>query len=453
MKSCLKYLLVVFCALFSTESVAQVWMLDSVGYGTKSVMEVDQDGNLHVVHVDESLDGFLVHIELTTDSLIVDTITKGYFYGPADIAFNNLGEPAIVVYNHHPGNLGYCIKKKDSSQWDCRQVHDHGHDGWDARITFDSDNHAHVLAVDPANDGIVDGVEYYEQLNDTLWVIDSIGVPVLGYGEGVSIALDEFEFVHTSVFRSADSSLYYSTNQSGQWVNERIDSNGTGLFSKIIIDEDGEPRIWSFQNQGDTAGMIIHHYRDMGQWVREVWDTLYDVEIGFNKAIDMIDVAMYNGLYYVSYADRRRVCMAWKEGGELQREKVALYTVPSTLGQQTSIAVNAVGEASICYSKMDENTSLRRGEVIVANRQYILSLSTMMSATAIRLSTNAYSVLSSDGVTLSVRMNEIRIFDLTGKSVKMEHNSNHISTSGLQGHYILEFENDFRIERARLFVR
>ncbi len=448
----LKYLMVLTYSLFTLHSSAQVWGLDSVHFGVKPVMEIDLVGNLHIVHVDESLSGFVVHVEITSDSILVDTITTGYFYGPADIAINNLGEPAIAVHNHHPGNLEYCIKKLDSVQWDCGQILDTGHDGWDLRLTFDADNHAHVLGIDPANDGFVNGIEYYEQLNDTTWVIDSVGLPVLGYGNGLSITLEQLGHAHTSVFHDSDSSLYYSTNLSGQWVNEHIDSNATGLFSSITLDNEGEPRIWSFQKLNDTMGLIVHHYKEVGLWEREIWDTLYDVEIGFNKAVNMIDVDGYNNVNYVSYADRRGVWMAWKEGEVLYREPVALYDLSTTLGQQTSIAINETGDAFICYSKIMDDNSQRRGETTVANRQFILSLESIEKNTESRSHINAYRIASGEDLVLPFSMDEIRIIDLSGKRVKVINNTNHISTTGLKGPFILELEDEFRLDRARLIV-
>jgi hypothetical protein len=171
-----------------------VWTKEVVGEGIKPALALDANGSAHLAFLTEADHGVVFYATNEGGSFVVDTVSEGYFYGPVDIALSTDGVPYIAYHDHqetdfNPRKGDEVVAILNAGAWQLFTVADGGHDGWDNSIVVDAEGNWHTAAIDPAQFGGADGVEYATNLGGTIEVISVNDGPVV-YEFGTSIALD-----------------------------------------------------------------------------------------------------------------------------------------------------------------------------------------------------------------------------------------------------------------------
>ena len=124
----------------------------------------------------------------------IDTVAEGYFYGPLDIDIGP-DDVAHIAYHDHQassfqpdkGDAVYAVLR--NGEWEVEAAFDQGHDGWDNRLTVDSNGRPHMSGIDPEEfNG--NGVEYYHLNEAGEWVVEGVGSGALTYKYATSVAVD-----------------------------------------------------------------------------------------------------------------------------------------------------------------------------------------------------------------------------------------------------------------------
>ena len=220
------------------------WAIEDVDQGTKPALALAGDGTPYVAYMLEAQDGFVKNAVRAGSSWDIETLARGYFYGPLDLAIGP-DDVAHIAYHDHQdsrfdpvkGDAVYAVFK--DGKWTVDAVFDEGHDGWDNRITVDAQGRPHMSGVDPEEFG-GQGVEYYFQDDSGAWTVETIGSGPLTYKYATSVAVDPQGGPHITYYDQKNNDLAFASRSGSGWDIAAIDTEGdTGLFSSLVIGQDG----------------------------------------------------------------------------------------------------------------------------------------------------------------------------------------------------------------------
>ncbi len=191
------------------------------------------------------------------------------------------------------------------SEWSIETVDSDGSIGLYSSIAIDSNNHPRISYFDDTNDDLK--FAYWNGLSWQIETVDSDG----SVGLYSSIAIDLSDNVHISHGKfnelKADWNLNYTTNASGKWTMETVDSGGSiGWFPSIAIDSSDNVHI----SYSDGDNEDLKYTTDAsGEWVAETVDS--DGSVGWFPSI-AIDS---NNHPHISYFDDTNDSLKYVKAG------------------------------------------------------------------------------------------------------------------------------------------
>ena len=150
-----------------------------------------------------------------------------------------------------------------------------------------------------------------------------------------SFALDTEDKVHIIYYDRTTRSVKYTTNTSGIWVTEIVDSGG---FDSFALDSDGKVHI-SYSTNSTNSDVLKYTTNKSGAWVTEIVD--YPLECSDTSlALDA------NGHAHISNAHYTGLRYSTNKSGSWINETV---DDGYNEGVYCSLAVDAKGRAHISY--------------------------------------------------------------------------------------------------------
>jgi hypothetical protein len=352
---------------------ALTWTTEVVGEGIKPALAIDADGNAHLAFLTESDHGTVFYATNVGGSFDIDTVSEGYFYGPVDIALNDDGVPHIAYHDHqetdfNPRKGDEVVAILNEGAWQLFTVANGGHDGWDNSIVVDADGNWHTAAVDPAQFGSSDGVEYATNQGGTINVTSVSDGPVV-YEFGTSIALDEAGQPAISYYDDTAQQLVYVALSESGWSVQIVDDAGdAGRYSSLVFDKEGNPQISYYVATSATAGVVRHARWDGSSWQIEDVDNLDDVQMGHTGARKITSLAIGpDGAPHIAYTDRGRVTYGIKSDSGWSLQDVEINS-DSSLGQLVELALDHDGNPYLTWFEVTQPAPLN-GQIIFASRR------------------------------------------------------------------------------------
>ncbi len=333
------------------------WEIEEVDAGTKPALALTSDGVPYVAYMLEAMPGFVKSAVRSGTSWDIATVATGYFYGPLDIAIGS-DDVAHIAYHDHQDPRNFKPDKGDATyavlqegEWSVSAAFDPGHDGWDNRIATDAQGRPHMSAIDPEEFG-GDGVEYYHLDDSGDWVVEDIGSGPLTYKYGTSIAIDPQGNPHIAYYDQRDKDLALASRHDSGWTISSVDSDGnTGLFSSLVIDQEGRFHVSYLQQTSSSSGVVKYATKGPAEstWeIRQV-DTLDQLVFGFVGARNITSLALDRQVNpWIAYSDEKKLKLAvWD--GSAWRIQIVEDAGPKTLGQLVSLKLDSRDHPHIAY--------------------------------------------------------------------------------------------------------
>jgi hypothetical protein len=332
------------------------WAIEDVDEGTKPALALTGAGVPNIAYMLEAQDGFVKNAVRAGSSWDIDILATGYFYGPLDIA-TGPDDVVHVTYHDHQdsgfdpakGDAVYAVLRDGT--WTVDAVFDDGHDGWDNRITVDAQGRPHMSAVDPEEFG-GDGVEYYSQDDSGQWTVEAVGSGSLTYKYATSVAVDPEGGPHITYYDQKNNDLAFASRDGSGWDIALIDTEGdTGLFSSLVIGQDGSYHVSYLRKTGGSAGVVKYATRPAGggDWtIREV-DTLDDLLFEFTGARNITSLVLdSSGNPWIAYSDEGTLRLAVWDGSQWKIDTV-VDAGSRPLGQLVSLKLDGQDQPHVAY--------------------------------------------------------------------------------------------------------
>ena len=332
------------------------WTIEDVGEGGKPAIALTDDGSAFVAFMTEAMPGFVKVAKRVDAGWQTDTVAEGYFYGPLDLASGLDGTIHLTYHDHEEnqfqpdkGDVVYAVL--EDGNWSLENVFNDGHDGWDTRISVDSNGNAHISAIDPEEfDG--DGLEYYSQNDAGEWTVEQVGTGAITYKYATSVATDPQGNPHITYYDQRNNDLALASRTDAGWEIATVDSEGsTGLFSSLVVDGDGRYHIAYFTKDSNTSGTVKYATKgaDDTDWdIREV-GSLDSLTFGFVGARNITSVAVdSSGNPWIAYTDEKVVNLAVWDGEGWQTSRVA-ETSDDPFGQIVSLKLDSADAPHLTY--------------------------------------------------------------------------------------------------------
>lgn len=341
------------------------WAVTSIGQGTKPGIALDGDGVALVAYLleREGNAGFVNVATLGEGGASIETLQRGYLYGPLDIAQGPNG--AVVTYHNHDWEDG-AVAVQGESGWDVRRIADAGHDGWDGSLTVASDGTIHVLSIDPAQFGATEGVEHATSAGGG-WTVSPVGSGPQPYEWGTDVEVDAAGVLHAVYFDSASSDLIYARQSGGVWDSSPIYEDGdAGRFTVIALGADGQPHVAFIQSDaaiadsGRAAVQVMYGTLVDGAWAFEAVASLDAVVTGFEGARRTVAIDVGPDGPVIAAIDEERLVLSRRvDGGWTDEDVVTAEGAPL---QVVGLALDGEGAPHITYATTTGNGPLD-GEV------------------------------------------------------------------------------------------
>lgn len=204
-----------------------------------------------------------------------------------------------------------------------------GTGGWYTSLAMDSQDYLHVGY----------GHFYWSQLdyaNNKTGTWESVAVTAAD--EWISIAVDTTDNIHLSSYQSyPENDLLYSTNRTGEWVTEPVDTDYAGEHNSLVIDANGDAHI---SYCGYFSGL---HYASntSGAWSSVMLDDGGCVNTSL--ALDTV------GNIHISYHDGRYIKYVSNKTGSWQIDTIDEGETPEYYSNPTAIAVDDNNDVHISY--------------------------------------------------------------------------------------------------------
>ena len=332
------------------------WTIEDVDSGTKPALALSSKDVPHIAYMLESQSGFVKNAVRGDSSWDITTVAEGYFYGPLDLAIGADDVPQISYHDHQdstfqPDKGDAIYASLQEGQWDVKAIFHPGHDGWDNRITVDSQNRPHISAIDPLEFG-GNGLQYFGLDDSGTWQVEEVGTGPITYKYATSIAIDPQGHPHITYFDQRDNDLALASKGDSGWSISMVDGEGdTGLFSHLLIDQVGRFHVSYFQRTSTSSGVVKYATRGPAESVWEISevDTLDKLSFGFLGARNITSLAIdREGNPWIAYSDEKNLKMAVWDGTAWEIQQV-VDAGSKTLGQLVSMKLDTQDRPHIAY--------------------------------------------------------------------------------------------------------
>lgn len=293
-----------------------------------------------------------------------------------DIAIDPDGTRYIAYHDHQdttfrPEKGDATVAVKQNGEWDIIAVTDQGHDGWDNRITIDFAGNPHMSAIDPVGFG-GRGVEYYGVDDSGQWFVEPVGSGPQDYKFGTSVAVDPQGNPHVTFHEQTNGDLALASRGADGWSVELIETDvQVGLFSHLIIDQDGRFHLSYLKTEGASAGIVKYATRgaDETVWAISEVGRLDDLSFGFIGARNSTSLAVdSSGNPWIAYTDKSVLRIAVHDGATWQTHTVA-EAGELELGQLVVLKLDASNRPHVTYFEVTSTNPKLDGRVQYATSE------------------------------------------------------------------------------------
>lgn len=262
---------------------------DAVRYTS---IAVDFNGKIHISYY-EWLNKYLKYATNASGVWTFYTVDSSGDAGSYNsIAVDSNGWAHIAYYDSIAKDLKYATNA--SGSWVTFTVDSTGNVGRSASIALDSNNNPHILYRETLPSLLL--VLKYAVYNGSSWSFEYPGGGSLGTGTNF-LRLDAGNKAHAAI-----EGVTYSTNKTGSWVFETINS---GTNPSLALDSSGKAHISFYTGTGD----IGYATNKSGQWSASIADNQGDVGLFSAIAVDStggIHIAYHDAtLAALKYATNR----------------------------------------------------------------------------------------------------------------------------------------------------
>lgn len=341
------------------------WSVTSIGQGTKPGIALADDGTTLIAYLLERVGdaGFVNVASGRPGAFSIETLQRGYFYGPLDIAAGPDG--AVVTYHNHDWEDA-SVAIQGASGWEVSRISNGGHDGWDGSLAIAADGSVHVLGIDPVQFGAAEGVEYAVQNGDG-WTVEPVGSGGQPYEWGTDLAVGADGVLHAVYFDAANADLIYARGSAGSWELTPIYTEGdAGRFASIVVDAEGVPHVAFVQSaaaiaeNGAHAVSVKYGSPTGGEWAFETAAELGSMVTGFEGARRTVAIDVGADGPVIAAIDERELILARPVDGAWSSE-----TVVTAVGdplQVVGLVLDGAGAPHLTFATTTGNGPLD-GEV------------------------------------------------------------------------------------------
>ncbi|MDP8224409.1 MAG: hypothetical protein P9L99_13675 [Candidatus Lernaella stagnicola] len=223
-------------------------VLDPGGYVESDVsVAVDSEGYSHVLFYDYGTNSlnYARGRSGAWEMEIVNLVNSGGRYHA--IVLDSGGRPHVAFQEGISYSQNYAsYARRDAGVWDIQRVEpDNTDSGYNIALALDGQDQPNLTFVD-------DYPEYfkYARLNGDEWVVESYDTSYYA-GVGCAIAIDWLGRPHVA-YMETSYNLYHGVRNWWNWSTQPLTPHATGGDVDLIIDEDGQPRVFntSYSNGG-----------------------------------------------------------------------------------------------------------------------------------------------------------------------------------------------------------
>ncbi len=299
----------------NVEAVSEwsIEIVDTAGdIGKYNSIAIDSNNRPHISYFDDTNDD-LKYAYWDGSSWQIEAVDSNGSIGLySSIAIDSNNRPHISYFDDTNDDLKYAYW--DGSSWQIETVDSDGSVGWFPSIAIDSSDNDHI-SYGKFNDLRADWNLKYTTNASGEWVVETVDSDG-SIGWFPSIAIDSSDNVHISYSDGDNEDLKYTTNASGEWVVETVDSDGSvGWFPSIAIDSNNRPHISYFDDTNDDL-----------KYVRAGPDTEDDTESGWTC---FIATAAYGSMMEPHVKTLRDFRDKFMLGNEIGKSFVRLYNTYS----------------------------------------------------------------------------------------------------------------------------
>jgi hypothetical protein len=304
------------------------WEVRRVDRGTKPGIALDADGAPLVAYMLERRGdaGFINVATGTAEGFAIETVQRGYLYGPLDVAVTADGGAVVAYHNHDWEDAAVALR--GTGGWEITRVSDGGHDGWDDAVAVDPSGAVHLLAIDPAQFGSEQGVEH-AVLDGGEWRVAPIGSGPQPYEWGTDLAVGADGVLHGVYFDADARDLVYATSSGDGWQLTSIYEEGdAGRFAALALDAQGRPHVAFVQSadplreEGRNAVAVVYGTIEDGGWRFERVGELDTLVAGFEGARRSVALAVGDDGPVLAYIDQSRLALATRDDGAWREETI-----------------------------------------------------------------------------------------------------------------------------------
>lgn len=348
------------------------WTIEEIDTGTKPSLALTTDDVPNVAYMLEAQSGFVRNAVRNGSTWDISNVVRGYFYGPLDIAIGSDDVPHIVYHDHQdssfqPDKGDAILSSLENGEWKFEKLFDQGHDGWDTRITVDSEGGVHISAIDPIDFG-GGGVEYYHKDDSGEWIVEDIGSGPLTYKYATSVAVDPQGNPHITYFDQDNQTLALASRDDLGWSISVVDSESdAGLFSSLIIDSDGGYHVSYLLRQSPTSGVVRYATKGADETDWEIRDlgNLDKLTFGFVGARHITSLALDSeGNPWIAYSDEEKIMLSVWDGSAWQSQ-TAVDAGDKILGQLVVLKIDSKDQPHLTYFEVTSKSPLN-GRVMYA---------------------------------------------------------------------------------------
>jgi hypothetical protein len=250
-----KVLLKTYGTSWSSEEVA-----DELSFIISSTV-VDNTGKMHIVYSSASGSKYMTDatgpwVEANYDS---DSLTGKSF---ASICIDNSDKLHISYYDVTNSRLKYSTNS--SGTWVSVVLDNTDDAGKYSSIKLDSDGKVHILYFYGESD-VIKHITNKTGTWQSETVVSGLGTDYKVFdGRFFSFDFDSGNFLHVSYYDDVNDDLKYTTNKSGSWVVQTVDSYGlVGKYNKIAVDSSDKIHLCYYEQ---NIGYLKYATNKNGVW-------------------------------------------------------------------------------------------------------------------------------------------------------------------------------------------
>tara|TARA_X000001036_G_scaffold343183_1_gene322751 strand:+ start:1305 stop:6764 length:5460 start_codon:yes stop_codon:yes gene_type:complete len=318
--------------------------LDASASGRGNSLDFDSDNNPHVSYFDLS-NNSVKYAQLVSTGWSISTVKSGLswtdnstYYSETSIAIDSFDDVHITYYD-----TGLQHAFHGDNSWEFKEIDSVVNIQGTLEIVIDGNDKIHISYHDKDNESLKYATSQDSQDIWDLSIVDSQA----DVGEYSSIVLDSNDDTHISYFDASTKDLKYATDVSGQWATYTIDSEGdVGYGSSIAIDSNNALHI-SYDDS--TNGDLKYATNVNGTWEISTIESQGNV-----GAYSSIGVDSYEKVH-ISYYDATNGDLRYATN-QYQNSQWSLASVATSgnVGHHTSLVIDSDNTVHISYIDYDD---------------------------------------------------------------------------------------------------